>query len=210
MSIDEWSDPRHVGHYRARAGDFGAGEGERTLLEMLPCGAERILDLGTGDGRAIAGVLGRCPGARCVGVDRSPLMLATARERFAGESRVELLEHDLARALPPLGRFDAVISAMAIHHLEHDRKRTLYGECFALLEPGGTFANLEHVASPSVRLHHAFFAAIDEPLEFEDPSDRLLDVETQLQMLRACGFEDVDCHWKWLELALMAGIRPAS
>jgi SAM-dependent methyltransferase len=208
MIGDEWSDARHVEHYMARTGEFGAAEGERMLLGMLAPGAGRILDLGTGDGRVIAAATERCPDARCLGVDRSPLMLAKARERFAGEPRVELLEHDLGEPLPALGRFDAIVSSMAIHHLPHDRKRTLYAECFALLRPGGVLANFEHVASPSERLHRAFFEAIEEPPEFEDRSDRLLDVESQLQMLRTCGFEDVDCHWKWLELALLAGIRP--
>ena len=31
---------------------------------------------------------------------------------------------------------------------------------------------------------------------------------TQLQWLRDIGFEDVDCGWKWLELALLVGVRP--
>ena len=41
-------------------------------------------------------------------------------------------------------------------------------------------------------MHLAFYAAIDEPLEHEDPSDRLLDVESQLAWLREIGFIDVD------------------
>lgn len=143
-----------------------------------------------------------------VGVDFSELMLARARKRFAGDERVELVEHDLAEPLPALGRFDAVVSSFAIHHLEHERKRSLYGEVFDLLEPGGVFANFEHVASPTHRLHLAFFAAIDEPIENEEPSDRLLDVETQLGWLRELGFEDVDCYWKWLEMALLIGLKP--
>jgi tRNA (cmo5U34)-methyltransferase len=79
---------------------------------------------------------------------------------------------------------------------------------FDLLEPGGVFANFEHVASVSHRLHLAFFAAIAEPIENEDPSDRLLDVETQLGWLREIGFTDVDCYWKWLEMALLIGLKP--
>jgi len=93
--------------------------------------------------------------------------------------------------------------------LEHARKRSLYGEVFDLLEPGGVFANFEHVASATPRLHLAFFAAIGVPLEDEDPSDRLLDVESQLAWLRALGFDDVDCYWKWLEMALLIGVEPA-
>lgn len=144
-----------------------------------------------------------------VGLDFSAAMLEAARERFAGDESVELVEHDLAEPLPDLGRFDAVVSSMAIHHLPHERKRSLCGEVFDLLEPGGVFANFEHVASPTERLHLAFFAAIDEPIENEDPSDRCLDVETQLAWLRELGFDDVDCYWKWLEMALLIGVRPA-
>jgi tRNA (cmo5U34)-methyltransferase len=145
---------------------------------------------------------------RGVGIDLSEQMLEAAARRFAGDDRVELIEHNLVRPLPPLGRFDAVVSSMAIHHLEHERKRSLYAEVFDLLEPGGVFANFEHVASPTQRLHVAFFVAIGEPLEHEDPSDRLLDVETQLTWLREIGFDDVDCYWKWLEMALLVGIKP--
>jgi SAM-dependent methyltransferase len=144
-----------------------------------------------------------------VGLDFSELMLEAARERFADDERIELVEHDLTAPLPELGRFDAVVSSMAIHHLEHERKRSLYSEVFDLLEPGGVFANFEHVASPTYRLHLAFFAAIGEPLEDEDPSDRLLAVESQLGWLRELGFDDVDCYWKWLEMALLIGVKPA-
>ena len=174
----------------------------------MPRDVRRILDLGTGDGRLLALLQIDRHRMFGVGLDASELMLEAARERFTTNERIDLVKHDLAEPLPALGRFDAVVSSMAIHHLEHERKRTLYGEVFDLLEPGGLFANFEHVASPTERLHLAFFAAIDEPLENEDPSDRLLDVETQLGWLRARGYDDVDCYWKWLEMALLVGVKP--
>jgi tRNA (cmo5U34)-methyltransferase len=52
-------------------------------------------------------------------------MLGAARERFANDERVELVQHNLAEPLLELGRFDAAISSFAIHHLAHERKRSL-------------------------------------------------------------------------------------
>lgn len=212
MRGEEWTaDERKVNRYLARADEFPHRlEGENVFREHVPRDVRRVLDLGTGDGRLLARLLVDRPGMQGVGLDFSELMLGRARQRFAGDERVELVEHDLAEPLPALGRFDAVVSSFAIHHLEHERKRALCGEVFDLLEPGGVFANFEHVASPTHRLHLAFFAAIDEPIENADPSDRLLDVETQLAWLRELGFDDVDCYWKWLEMALLIGVKPAA
>ncbi|HEY6780688.1 MAG TPA: class I SAM-dependent methyltransferase [Thermoleophilaceae bacterium] len=210
MAGEEWTrDEGKVSAYLGLADEFPHRlEGEGVLLEHVPLDARRVLDLGTGDGRLIAMFRVDRPELAATGLDFSALMLERARRRFAGDERIELLEHDLSRPLPQLGRFDAVVSSFAIHHLEHERKRELYAEVLDLLEPGGVFANFEHVASPNERLHRAFFAAIDVPVEEADPSDRLLDVETQLGWLRELGFDDVDCYWKWLEMALLIGVKP--
>jgi tRNA (cmo5U34)-methyltransferase len=209
MPAREWSSVDHVRRYLERADEFPRrAEGESVLLAHVAPGVRRVLDLGTGDGRLLALLRRERPHLHGVGLDASDVMLDAARARFQGQQHIELVEHDMARPLPQLGRFDAVVSSMAIHHLEHDRKRELYAEVFQVLEPGGVFANFEHVASPTQRLHVAFFAAIGEPLEHEDPSDRLLDVETQLAYLREAGFTDVDCYWKWLEMAVLIGVRP--
>lgn len=212
MPGEEWkTDAERVSGYLAQAGEFPhRAEGEGVLLAHVPGEVRRVLDLGTGGGRLLGLLLADRPGLRGVGLDFSELMLAEARRLFDGEERVELVVHDLDRPLPQLGRFDAVVSSFAIHHLEDERKRALYAEAFELLEPGGVFANLEHVASPTPRLHAAFFAAIGEPLESEDPSDRTVAVETQLGWLREVGFDDVDCYWKWLEMALLIGVRPGA
>ncbi len=86
-----------------------------------------------------------------MGLDFSELMLAEAGKRFSNDERIELVEHDLSDPLPTFGRFDAVVSSFAIHHLKHERKRSLYGEIFDLLEPGGSLRELRAcgVANPS-------------------------------------------------------------
>jgi SAM-dependent methyltransferase len=216
--INLWDSPDHARDYLRRADSIlHRSEGESTLLEFLPRTPHRILDLGTGDGRLLALVKtelseretagDRHAKVEAVAVDFSPAMLEAARKRFAGDSSVTVVAHNLDQPLPALGRFDAVVSCFAIHHLLHERKRTLYAEIHALLNSGGVFCNLEHVASPTPRLHEEFLRCLGITPETEDPSNKLLDLETQLQWLREIGFVDVDCHWKWRELALLVGRR---
>lgn len=208
MTINLWDRTDHVLDYLERADSIAhRGEGESTLLEFIPTTARRILDLGTGDGRLLALLRREHPNTEGVAIDFSPAMIDAATKRFAGESSVAVVRHSLDDPLPDLGQFDAVVSCFAIHHLVHERKRALYSEIHELLNPGGVFCNLEHVASPTQELHEEFLSRIGYTVETEDPSNKLLDVATQLQWLREIGFANVDCHWKWRELALLAGSR---
>jgi len=209
--VNLWTLNEHARDYLERADSIShRSEGESALLEFMPTSTRRILDLGTGDGRLLNLVreeLSRRGHSdiEAVAVDFSPTMLDAVRRRFAGDSFVRVVAHNMDEPLPALGRFDAVISSFAIHHLEHERKRALYAEIYGVLTPGGVFCNLEHVASPSARLHEEFLERIGFTVESEDPSNKLLDVETQLRWWREIGFVDVDCAWKWRELALLVG-----
>lgn len=210
-SLKEYNSAEHALQYLARADRIPyRAAGEAVLVELVPRTARRILDLGAGDGRLLALLRLDRPASRGVTTDLSPTMLEAARVRFAGDPLVEVVEHDLDAPLATLGgpgSFDAVVSCFAIHHCSHARKRALYAEVYALLEPGGVFYNLEHVASPTPELHEAFFAAIGVTLADEDQSNQLLDVETQVGWLREIGFAQVDCFWKWRELALFGGVK---
>jgi tRNA (cmo5U34)-methyltransferase len=203
------------------------------VLRFLPREPASFLDLGTGDGILLATVLQAYPRATGVAVDFSPLMLEQARRRLAplGE-RVRVVEADLQdpawRQHTP-GPFDAVISAFAIHHLPHERKRVLYREIYELLVEGGVFLNTEHVASPSRRVEGMFDDAMTDHLyqrrsengeqitreqvhrDYLERPDRaaniLAPVEEQCHWLRDIGFRDVDCFWKYFELAIFGGSR---
>ena len=208
--VNWWGEPAWAQRYlRERDTIPHRAEGVGVLVELMPLGPLRVLDLGTGDGYLMGVVRGERSGVTGIACDFSDEMLVHARSRFGVTDDVEVVRHDLDQALPAeWGAFDVVMSSFAIHHIVDERKRVLYGEVFDHLVPGGVFFNLEHVASPSPELHLEFLSAIGKTPETDDPSNKLASVETQLQWLRDLGYQHVDCHWKWRELALLSGRKP--
>jgi ubiquinone/menaquinone biosynthesis C-methylase UbiE len=198
------------------------------VVEQFHPSPQLILDLGCGDGILARTVLELHPEARAILLDHSEPMLERAQEACASYgNRCLVLWADLSEPLAPHlaeARPDLIISGYAIHHLPHDRKRALYAEIFELLPPGGLFVHLEHVASATPAVEALFDRLyIDhltagrglprEQVEAEyhgrpDKADnRLLALESQLEWLREIGFQNVDCYFKWLELAVFGGTR---
>jgi len=103
-------------------------------------GPMRILELGVGTGETTRRILAALPGARVVGVDASPAMLAAAaRSSLAAfEGRFEPLAATLQEPLPH-GEFDAVVSALTIHHLDAQEKADLFSRVRRVLSSTGTF-----------------------------------------------------------------------
>jgi tRNA (cmo5U34)-methyltransferase len=200
----EWADQARVAEYLAREIPHRL-IAEKMLLAALPGDVKRCVDLGTGDGRLLALIRTRCPDAEAVGLDSSVAMLDRAKERFDGDPKVELRDHDLREPLPDAKAAEVVVSGLAIHHLEDRRKRELFDEVHGLLAPGGVFANLDLVRSASTRLHERFRREIGRVED--DPTDRLAGLDEQMDWLREVGFAEVDCHFKWLELALIVAVK---
>ena len=103
--LNEYAKASHALTYLARADQIPhRTEGEAVVLELLPPKVRRILDLGAGDGRLLALAKLARPEAHGVALDFSPPMLAAARERFAQDSTVIVVDHNLECSLARHGR----------------------------------------------------------------------------------------------------------
>ena len=205
------------------------------VIQELCRPVDRFLDLGCGDGVLAKVILEQFPDATAVLADHSAPMLDAARKNFPESASFHLCTIDYSsRAwmldVEEYAPFDLVVSGFSIHHQPDSRKRDLYAEIFELLAPGGMFVNLEHVASPTRRLADLWDGVRVDSLyqaEIEAGSDKSRDtiakeylerperaanlfaeVETQCAWLRDIGYDDVDCFFKFLELALFGGCRP--
>ena len=177
--------PEHALHYLRRADDVPHRiEGEAVLCDFIPMNVGRVLDLGTRNGHLLAMLRTHRPIAEGVALDFSPTMLRVAQQRFRDAAKVTVLEHDLDEPLPDPGRFDAVVSSFAIHHLSDARKRALCSETHAALVRDSIFCNLEHVATASAELHQRFLRTLGITDADEDPSNQRAPMEVQFLWLR--------------------------
>jgi tRNA (cmo5U34)-methyltransferase len=189
------------------------------------CAAPRwILDLGVGTGN-LAGLLLRAfPDARLTGIDIVPEFLEIAEHRLREfHDRVEFVEADLASYEFPQG-LDVVVSAFVLHHTEDVTKRRIYEQVHSSLNVGGFMANADFVDSASPLFSRVFdelrvvymrqSGLTEERIRVEHFEHRKLErptpMEVQLEWLRSIGFVDVDCVWKYLNLAVFAGVKTAA
>lgn len=104
------------------------------------------LDLGCGPGSLTARMLHRFPRARSVAVDYDPVVLRIGQGALGTMGgRITWVDAKLGsegwtRRLPAR-RFDAALSTTALHWLEPEELRALYGDLHRVLRRGGIFLN---------------------------------------------------------------------
>ncbi|NJN15754.1 MAG: class I SAM-dependent methyltransferase [Oscillochloris sp.] len=224
-------------------GDLFVPERERQIdciVRLIPSlGPDHtVLELACGAGGLSEAILARRPDCRVIGLDGSAAMRAASAERLArfGDhfttASFALEASDWRGAYANL---TAVVSSLAIHHLNGPQKQTLFADLYKLLAPGGVLVIADVVEAPSPEIAalyadqwdaevrrraegpggdpaaYAFFVREGWNMyRFPDPTgmDQPSPLADQLEWLRAAGFSAVECCWALAGHAIFCGRRP--
>ena len=215
-----------------------ASDTDREHLKRLPCALDlyevllrvipfdptqeiSVADLGAGTGFLSALVLDRYPKARITLIDTNEDLLEKSRKRLQkSDSQLTWLQADYVRTDPP-GKYDLIVTAMSVHHLNEIDKRALFRTLYSRLNSGGFFVIADRIKAPTENLRDTYRAfwtedcrnagadeeAIAASLErMADDHDSY--VYDQHEWLRNAGFHDVDIYYKNQMFAVFGGQKP--
>lgn len=180
---------------------------------------KRVLDLGAGTGLLSQFWIQHYPATKFVLVDIADEMLEIARKRFSGMDNVTYQVLNYTNELPS-GKFDVVVSALSIHHLEDEDKQNLFAQIYALLPNGGLFVNYDQFCAgqPEMdrwinsywenQLAHSALTNHDIALWRERKKlDRECSVEQEMAMLEKCEFKIVQCVYSYEKFSVIVAVK---
>ena len=176
-----------------------------------------ILDIGAGTGLLSSFLMKRYPEASFTLIDISEKMLDMAKERFRDNSKVKYIAADYSK-YNFTEKYDMVVSALSIHHLEDRKKKELYKRSCSILNESGIFINADqvHGETPFIEnlntatwIHYVENSGLtEEEIKAAYERTRLdkdLELDRQLYWLKEAGFCDVSCMYKYYQFAVMFG-----
>jgi tRNA (cmo5U34)-methyltransferase len=195
----------------------------KALVAALPFDSEaliKVLDLGCGTGTVALSILRAFPNAHLTCLDLAENMIAMARAKLRAYPDVRYVLGDFKDFS---GDYDAVVSSLALHHIQtDDAKQSFYRRIYDALRPGGAFYNGDVVLASSDFLQdiymeqwRAFMSRSVPETEIETKwipkyyaEDHPAKLTDQLVWLTDIGFVGVDVIWKRYNFAVYGGVKP--
>ena len=179
---------------------------------------KKILDLGAGTGLLTKFWFEHFPRAEYLLIDVAAEMLKIAEQRFSGGGNISCRIMDYTQDLPA-ENFDAIISAMSIHHLEDAAKFNLFRRIYEKLPNGGVFVNYDQFCANDSKLNDWYekywrrhladnLTAHDLELFNERAKfDRECSAEAEVEMLRRAGFKIVECIYSCQKFSVILAVK---
>ena len=164
---------------------------ENTTKLIASCidAPKRVLDLGAGTGLLTYYWFKECKTAEYVLVDIAEEMLDVSKKRFAGLANVSHQVMDYTKQLPD-GKFDAIISALSIHHLDDRQKNELFCRIYESLPAGGIFVNYDQFCAGTTMMNRWFDSYWEKQLYTSGLTDRDIELWKERRKLdRECSVE---------------------
>ena len=178
-----------------------------------------VLDLGAGTGLLTSYWYKNLPDTDYLLVDVADQMLEEAKMRFEKAENVAYEVLDYKESLPVMD-FDAIISALSIHHLEDEEKRDLFRRIYAKLPEGGVFVNHDQFCAETDMMNDLLNAYWISNLEHSGLSERELSrwrerrkldrectVSIELGWLKEAGFEHVQCIYTHQKFSVLMAVK---
>lgn len=186
-----------------------------TELLELENDSPSILDMGAGTGLLTYYIYQKYKNASYTLIDLSSEMLKIAEERFANLSNFEFITRDYINYI--YGKdYNAVVSALSIHHLSDEDKQSVYNKAYNILKSGGIFINADQVLGSSdeaetinrknwiKRIEGSSLNQQEKQSAYNRMElDRMATLDKNIEMIKSSGFKTVEVYYKYYNFSVI-------